>query len=216
MTTTAPEAAIQAEKERNKVSVAREESFTYTDHNGNAYDTVYRIPSINMDSKDAEAANEEISEKYLTDFEKAERECAALTSLTCEKLDYEKFENDNVLSVVIRRVFFSHAVDYSVYNFHAVTGVELSSEGVMKSVNITPEQAQELLKKQLEQDYVSKYKTAQPEKYEENMEKTLSDDNLDQAMYYLGKDGVLRAICKEYASVGSGEFSVVLTVKSAS
>lgn len=98
VTTTAPEVVIQAAKNKNKVSVMREESFEYTDNNGNKYSTSYRIPSVNLDS-------------------------------------------------------------------------------------------------------------------EENLEKTLSESNLDKAMLYLGKDGRLTAICKEYASVGAGEFSVVLTLK---
>ncbi len=96
--TTAPPVVLEAAKNKNKISVAREESFEYTDNNGNKYSTSYRIPSVNLDS-------------------------------------------------------------------------------------------------------------------EENLEKTLSESNLDKAMLYLGKDGRLTAICKEYASVGAGEFSVVLTLK---
>ena len=207
VTTTAPEVVIQAAKDKNKVSVAREESFEYTDNNGNSYSASYRIPSINLDSEDAEEANEEITDKYTPDFEKAEQESAARIGLTCDSLDYEKFENEGVLSVVIRRVYYSHAVDYSVYNFNA------NSDDVAKAAKLSAEEVQEALKKELEKDYVSKYKNAKPENYEENLEKTLSEDNLGKAMIYLGKDGKLTAICKEYASVGAGEFSVVLTLK---
>ena len=69
-----------------------------------------------------------------------------------------------------------------------------------------------LLQKELKKDYAAKYKNSKTEKYEENLKKTLSEDNLGKAMLYLGKDGKLTAICKEYASVGAGEFSVVLTL----
>ena len=115
--------------------------------------------------------------------------------------------------MVIRRVYYSHAVDYSVYNFNAKTGDALVSDDVAKAAKLSAEEVQEALKKELEKDYVSKYKNAKPENYEENLEKTLSEDNLGKAMIYLGKDGKLTAICKEYASVGAGEFSVVLTLK---
>ena len=81
VTTTAPEVVIQAAKEKNKVSAAREESFEYTDNNGNSYSATYRIPSINLDSEDAEEATEEISDKYTPDFEKAEQESASRTHL---------------------------------------------------------------------------------------------------------------------------------------
>ena len=89
----------------------------------------------------------------------------------------------------------------------------LVSDDVAKAAKLSAEEVQEALKKELEKDYVSKYKNAKPENYEENLEKTLSEDNLGKAMIYLGKDGKLTAICKEYASVGAGEFSVVLTLK---
>lgn len=210
--TTAPEVVIQAAKEKNKVSAAREESFEYTDNNGNSYSATYRIPSINLDSEDAEEATEEISDKYTPDFEKAEQESASRTGLTCDSLDYEKFENKGVLSVVIRRVYFSHAVDYSVYNFNSKTGESLSDSEVAKAAKLTAEEVQETLQKELKKDYAAKYKNSKTEKYEENLKKTLSEDNLGKAMLYLGKDGKLTAICKEYASVGAGEFSVVLTL----
>ena len=90
---------------------------------------------------------------------------------------------------------------------------DLGSDDVAKAAKLSAEEVQEALKKELEKDYVSKYKNAKPENYEENLEKTLSEDNLGKAMIYLGKDGKLTAICKEYASVGAGEFSVVLTLK---
>ena len=212
VTTTAPEVVIQAAKEKNKVSAAREESFEYTDNNGNAYSATYRIPSINFDNDDSEKANEEIVEKYTPDFEKAEKESASRNGLTCDSLNYEKFENKGILSVVIKRVYYSHAVDYSVYNFNSKTGDALSGSDVAKASKLSWDEVTETLRTELEKDYVSKYKTSKPEKYEENLEKTLSDDNLGSAMLYLGKDGKLTAICKEYASVGAGEFSVVLTI----
>ena len=147
VTTTAPEVVIQAAKDKNKVSVAREESFEYTDNNGNSYSASYRIPSINLDSEDAEEANEEITDKYTPDFEKAEQESAARIGLTCDSLDYEKFENEGVLSVVIRRVYYSHAVDYSVYNFNAKTGSSLGSDDVAKAAKFSAEEVQEALKR---------------------------------------------------------------------
>ncbi|MBR1483885.1 MAG: hypothetical protein IJ598_13105 [Ruminococcus sp.] len=210
--TTAPEQVIEAAKTKNKVSVAREESFDYTDANGNSYSAVYRIPSINFDSEDAEKANSEITQRYSTDFATAERESAGRLSLTCDSLNYEKFENDGVISVVIRRVYFSHAVDYTVYNFNSKTGAALSNDALAKKAGMSAEAALKKLSSELEKDYVSKYKTAKPERYEENLGKTLADENLAEARYYLGKDGKLTAICKEFASVGTGEFSVVLSL----
>lgn len=208
---TAPAAVIQAAKNKAKVSVAREESFTFTDKTGNEYDTDYRIPSVNFDTDDAAAVNREITGKFTSDFEQAEQESAQRLSLTCDSLDFEKFENRGVLSIVIRKVYFSHAIEYTVYNFDATSGKRLDNAAVAKAVGLSENQALSALKTELGADYRQKYQTSsQPENYEENYDKTMSEKNLSDALLYLDKDGKLTAICKEYASVGTGEFSVML------
>ena len=47
----------------------------------------------------------------------------------------------------------------------------------------------------------------------ENLEKTMSDDNVNASLLYLDSKGRLNAVCREYASVGTGEFSVVIALE---
>ncbi len=189
------------------------ETFSYTDKTGNVYNAVYKIPKIDIDSEDAEAANEEINEKYLNDFASANNEVAAHNSLTCDSLDYDCYQDDTLLSVLIRRVYFSHTVDYSVYNFNVKTGRRLSSEALCEAVGKSYDSAMATLESKLKYDYAGKYATAsQPKNYEEDLKKTMSEDNLKASLFFLDSKGKLNAVCKEYTSVGTGEFSVVLSL----
>ena len=186
---TTPPVVIQPAKAKDSyITVGLSETFSYTDKTGNVYNAVYKIPKIDIDSEDAEAANEEINEKYLNDFASANNEVAAHNSLTCDSLDYDCYQDDTLLSVLIRRVYFSHTVDYSVYNFNVKTGRRLSSEALCEAVGKSYDSAMATL------------------------ESTMSEDNLKASLFFLDSKGKLNAVCKEYTSVGTGEFSVVLSL----
>lgn len=194
-------------------TVAKEETFDYTDKSGNVYKATYQIPRINLVGADADMINKEITEKFYKDFLAAETEQANRSSLTCDSLDYERFINGNVLSVVIKRVYFSHAVDYTVYSFNTSTCTLLDSKGVVTAIGRSYPEVKEQIRAELEKDYVNKYNTANPPQYyKENYEKTLSDDNMEKAKIYINEKGKITAVCKEYASVGNGEFAVVITL----
>lgn len=209
-----PPVVIQPAKAKDSyITVGLSETFSYTDKTGNVYNAVYKIPKIDIDSEDAEAANEEINEKYLNDFASANNEVAAHNSLTCDSLDYDCYQDDTLLSVLIRRVYFSHTVDYSVYNFNVKTGRRLSSEALCEAVGKSYDSAMATLESKLKYDYAGKYATAsQPKNYEEDLKKTMSEDNLKASLFFLDSKGKLNAVCKEYTSVGTGEFSVVLSL----
>ena len=128
-------------------------------------------------------------------------------------LDYDCYQDDTLLSVLIRRVYFSHTVDYSVYNFNVKTGRRLSSEALCEAVGKSYDSAMATLESKLKYDYAGKYATAsQPKNYEEDLKKTMSEDNLKASLFFLDSKGKLNAVCKEYTSVGTGEFSVVLSL----
>ena len=211
---TTPPVVIQPAKTKDSyISVSLSETFSYTDKTGNVYNAVYKIPKIDIDSEDAEAANEEINDKYLNDFASANNEVAAHNSLTCDSLDYDSYQDDTILSVLIRRVYFSHTVDYSVYNFNVKTGKKLSNEALCEAIGKSYESVMGTLESKLKYDYAGKYSTASlPKNHQENLEKTMSEDNLKASQFFLDSKGKLNAVCKEYTSIGTGEFSVVLSL----
>ena len=211
--TTEPPSTKPAYETGVYTTVAKEETFDYTDRAGNVYKTTYLIPRINLVGADADMINKEITEKYYKDFIAAENEQANRSSLTCDSLGYERFINGNVLSVVIKRVYYSHSVDYTVYSFNTSTCTLLDSKGVVTAIGRSYPEVKEQIRAELEKDYVNKYNTANPPQYyKENYEKTLSDDNMEKAKIYINEKGKITAVCKEYASVGNGEFAVVITL----
>ena len=211
--TTEPPSTKPAYETGVYTTVAKEETFEYTDRAGNVYNTTYLIPRINLVGADADMINKEITEKYYKDFVAAENEQANRSSLTCDSLGYERFINGNVLSVVIKRVYYSHSVDYTVYSFNTSTCTLLDSKGVVTAIGKSYPEVKDKIRAELEKDYVNKYNTANPpQNYKENYEKTLSDDNMEKAKIYINEKGKITAVCKEYASVGNGEFAVVITL----
>lgn len=211
--TTEPPSTKPAYETGVYTTVAKEETFDYTDRAGNVYNTTYLIPRINLVGADADMINKEITEKYYKDFVAAENEQANRSSLTCDSLGYERFINGNVLSVVIKRVYYSHSVDYTVYSFNTSTCTLLDSKGVVTAIGKSYPEVKDKIRAELEKDYVNKYNTANPpQNYKENYEKTLSDDNMEKAKIYINEKGKITAVCKEYASVGNGEFAVVITL----
>ena len=211
--TTEPPSTKPAYETGVYTTVAKVETFDYTDRAGNVYNTTYLIPRINLVGADADMINKEITEKYYKDFVAAENEQANRSSLTCDSLGYERFINGNVLSVVIKRVYYSHSVDYTVYSFNTSTCTLLDSKGVVTAIGKSYPEVKEKIRAELEKDYVNKYNTANPpQNYKENYEKTLSDDNMEKAKIYINEKGKITAVCKEYASVGNGEFAVVITL----
>ena len=65
----------------------------------------------------------------------------------------------------------------------------------------------------LQSDYVSKFKFDNfKDDYYINYENTLSDDNIKNCSLFFDGSGSLCAICKEFASVGAGEFNVKIKV----
>ena len=211
--TTEPPSTKPAYETGVYTTVAKEETFDYTDRAGNVYNTTYLIPRINLVGADADMINKEITEKYYKDFVAAENEQANRSSLTCDSLGYERFINGNVLSVVIKRVYYSHSVDYTVYSFNTSTCTLLDSKGVVTAIGKSYPEVKDKSRAELEKDYVNKYNTANPpQNYKENYEKTLSDDNMEKAKIYINEKGKITAVCKEYASVGNGEFAVVITL----
>lgn len=211
--TTEPPSTKPAYETGVYTTVAKEETFDYTDRAGNVYNTTYLIPRINLVGADADMINKEITEKYYKDFIAAENEQANRSSLTCDSLGYERFINGNVLSVVIKRVYYSHSVDYTVYSFNTSTCTLLDSKGVVTAIGKSYPEVKDKIRAELGKDYVNKYNTANPpQNYKENYEKTLSDDNMEKAKIYINEKGKITAVCKEYASVGNGEFAVVITL----
>lgn len=209
--TDAPEETEEPEPDGTEayVQTARQERFVNSD---GSYVT-YAIPRLTAGSKDAKAINAAIEKSYVKDFETAAQEEEKDKTLSVSELRYDCFLNDEALSVVITRTTNAHNVSYSVYNYHIGKNRQLNNRGIADYMKKSENALYAAVKTALENDYVSKFKYDNfKNDYYINYEKTLSDDNIKNSGLFFDGSGNLCAICKEFASVGKGEFNVIIKV----
>lgn len=196
------------------VKTAREESFTFEDKDGNEETDSYRIPKITVNTKDAKAINDEIAKKYKQAFENAAKSSGKGEAPKITEISYESYLTEDVLSIVVMRTDDSHSVDYGVYNYNIEKDKRLDNKGIAEYMGRDYSEITAAAKDSLQNDYVSKFKYDNfKDDYYINYEKTLSDENIENSMLFFDNSTGLCAICKEYASVGEGEFNVKIKVE---
>ena len=191
------------------VKTAREETF----ETGDGDPVTYSIPRLTADSSDAKAINSAIEKEYAKDFETAAKENGQNKALSVSGLGYECFINDEVLSIVVTRTTSGHNVSYSVYNYDIEKNKRLDNSGIAAYMDRDESAVYAAVETALQSDYVSKFKFDNfKDDYYINYENTLSDDNIKNCSLFFDGSGSLCAICKEFASVGAGEFNVKIKV----
>lgn len=195
------------------VKTAKEESFEHEEKSGAANKATYKIPKLTTGVKDAEDINKKILKKYEKDFETAQNEIDSGQPLSVSEIGYESYLNDIILSIVITRTSADHTVDYSVYNYNVEKNKSMNISDFAGYMKRSYEEIVAAVKSSLENDYVSKFKYDDLKNdYYINYEKTLSDENIENSSLFFDNNGNFCAICKEYASVNKGEFSVKIKV----
>lgn len=195
------------------VTAAREEKFTCTDKNKNTVETVYRIPALCFNTPDALAINKEIEDKFNEDFSAAKAASSKNKYTAFDSIDYTANLNDDILSIIIIAENSKHNLSYSVYNYNKATGKRLDNKGLLEYLQRDYDQTMAQLKERLEDDYTSKFKYENfPKDYYYQMELSVGDEAIAQSQLFLNEEADLYAVCIEHASVGEGEFSVLISL----
>ena len=195
------------------VSIAREETFTCTDKNTNTVKTTYSIPSLKFDTPDALAINSDIQKQFSKPFSEAKEAESNNKSPVYDSIDYDAYINDDILSVIITAEDSGHSLSYTVFNYNKTTGKRLDNEKLLDYLQRDCDDTFSDLKQALEDDYTSKFKYENfPDDYYYQMELTVGDEAVRQSQLFLNKEAELYAVCTERASVGSGEFQVLISL----
>jgi len=118
-----------------------------------------------------------------------------------------------VVSLVITREGAGHDLSYDVYNYNKTTGTRMDSAAVLAYLNREYDEIIATLQDALQADYTAKFsEEAFPDSYYDCLYRTLSEEALSKAQFFLNEDAELYAICTEYADVGDGEFQVLLSL----
>lgn len=195
------------------VKTAREQTFRYTDKNGNTVSTLYRTPALCFETAEAKAINAEITERYEPLYDAAVEAAATYKNPDPQGIDYKGTVNDDVVSLVITRESDNHDLSYDVYNYNKTTGTRMDGAAVLAYLNREYDEILTTLQDALQADYTAKFsEEAFPDNYYDLFYYTLSEESLANAQFFLNEDAELYAICTEYADVGDGEFQVLLSL----
>lgn len=213
--TTVPASTVPANSSavNDCVAAARVETFTCTDKNKNTVKTTYRIPALKFDTPDALEINGDIQKRYSDAFSEAKEAAGNNKTPAYDSIDYEAYVNDDIVSIKITAENAGHNLSYSVYNYNKTTGKRLDNEKLLSYLQRDSESTYSDLKQALEDDYTSKFKYENfPDDYYYQMELTVGDEAVRQSQLFLNKEAELYAVCTERASVGSGEFQVLISL----
>lgn len=205
--------SIESSEVNSCVRVGREETFSYTDKNENTVSVVYRIPALTFDTPDAQKINNEIANEYNEAFSAAFEAASAKKSPEYSGIDYNAYVNDDIVSLVITEESSGHRLSYRVYNYNRSTGKQLDNEGLLAYLQRDADETYKELQSALEEDYLAKFKEEKfPDDYYYQLDLTISDEAVRRSQMFLNADAELYAVCVEYAGVGDGEYSVLISL----
>lgn len=181
---------------------------TVTDNDGKN-ETVFRVPKLNLDTDGAKAINSAITERYGAEIEAAGQGKSGYSSI-----NYSAYLNDDIITLLITAEKKGHAITYGVYNYNKATGKQLDNSGLLEYMGLSEPDIYAELKEALQDDYTSKFKYDDfPDDYYYQLEMTVGDDAIAESQLFLNSDAELYAACTERASVGAGEFEVLIAVR---
>ncbi len=210
--TEAPTVTLNAE---DCVVSAMEKNYQYTDNVGNAYDVTMRIPKIN---NIAGVSFDDVNEQIISDckryFDEADKEMADKVSMITLSMDYDAYIINGVVSISVSHVSsFGGLANFYIYNVDIDTGNLVSNAEFAERLGMSYDELKEKVKVSLENDYKKQYDQATYSHYEENLSKTLADDNIADAQIFVAENGQLSAVCLEYTSVGAERYKRVIVVE---
>ena len=199
------------------VTSMREENYTYTDEVGNTYDIDMRIPSINIDSNDANVVNDEINNSYSELFDNLENSIATGTSTFIFGLDYDYWECEDILSVMITTKYDGGGTDIKAYSFDLANGNHMSNDDIVEKLGMNKDDVLEVLRSSTDSahreafDFFEGEDDSMREMYNAALEDSKSDSNLKQSQYMV-QDDFLCSVVNMYTLAGSGQAQRVVRI----
>lgn len=188
-------------------------NYKYKDYNGNQVDVTYKIPRIVLEGTDAELANKQ-SEEIFNDKCKSADDMRNFNAweLQYTKLDYEYYINDNVLSVVIFNKYpFNNYTEYTVYNFDVLSGKRLYNEDIANKLSLNYSKIKNVIIEKI-QNYFNSLPTNHSTFYYTQLERSISDDNIESSSLYIGENGQIMVEYRIYQMAGSETYYYLMSI----
>lgn len=182
------------------------------------YTACYEIPQINLDSDEVRQINAELYNSLYPVIERAASEIFSDGfSVSSEEISYRWAVNGDILSLVVKNCGvpdFGGGTEYYVYNISISTGTRVSNEAVISSAGFSQNEFYESAKQSLKASYASGWDSSNwNDAINQQCEKTISNENIDQSYPYINEKGQLCIIAKRYTLAGAacywGDFNLV-------
>mgnify|MGYP003307450450 CR=1 FL=1 len=171
----------------------------------------FRIPQINLSGDVIERINAEIYNALYPIVENSVEEISEYGyPFSSEEISYRWAVNGNILSLVILN---SSAPDwgggnvYMVYNIDISSGEEVSTASVIQAAGFSEEEYYEKAKQVLGSSFWSNWDPSNEnfghqafvDFFNEQLKRTISNDNIDQSHPYINENGQLCIVAKKYS-----------------
>ena len=200
------------------VETASYSSGTYKDVGGMEWSYEYAVPAFLSASPDAALYNDMIRALLTPLIDEANSLMDDGLSISLTEIGYSAYQNDGVVSLVIRVDYDGTSEEYVVYN------LKLSSDGVMKAadntdlfsraaVSASGASLEELTAACVGNAFIAQYgKEIDNEYIRDCYDRTLEPQNLSTTKYYLGEDGKLMGIVNFFSVAGAGHYYRTLEI----
>lgn len=204
--------AVQEEEKKEVKRINDKKNIVYTVKE----ESGYKIPKINLAYDNIKEVNKEIlefGEKFLADITVKDKIEEG------GKLEYQYYENDNILSIVYEyeSPFAANSDKYKVWNVDKYTGEIITNEQILAKKGIKTEDFQAKYTEQCKAKYEEmniNAKETMPDLYNEQYEKTVSTENNNVSNHmYLGEDNEINMITKIYSPAAADYYEHIVTVK---
>lgn len=209
-----PERSVTALPEKanveDVVSSYWEETLEWVDKPGNACSLPIAIPQIHPFSDDAIRCEKEIFDILFPIAEETLTHMEEKLSQSWAKIGYEAFVNEDVLSLVIVKETDYDLTEYHVYNLDLSTGEQLTREGLLEKLAVSEADFKAAAESAVEETFVNRYgekgKNADQDFYQEQLERSLSKENLEKTEIYLDAEGKAVLVADVYAMAGAASY----------
>jgi len=188
----------------------------YTDSVGNEMAYTYAVPAFNVDSPDASDMNEELEAVAGTAIAEMKDAEANGYSLMYTSVDYEAYQNGDIVSLLLVMTTDIELIEYHVFNLNVVTGERASGAEMALYAGMDEAAFVEAAMAATEAKFQELYGALEEdlgEFYDEQYAKTMSADVFSlSAPMYLNGEGKICIIARIYALAGASYYDHILTL----
>ena len=178
---------------------------------GNTYDCTYRIPSITLQSEDAQEINRELNEWLTPYIEEQQKYHEEGISMVVPSIDYEAWIYNETLTLIVTMQTDWSQTFYRVYNLDIYTGEDLDNEDLLHRTNLTESAFFDALYAALNAMFDPAYaEMAGEEFFTAQRERTLSEENLEEAELFFDAKGNAFAHVLVYSLAGADSYEHLL------